>query len=508
MGRVQIRRNKINSSGFLDQFGRPMANALSQPYRSGDPTSRLLNDLPYANYNSDQTIRQNLQFLRGRARFLERNNDIVRRAVHLVINNTVGPTGIRFQSAAIKARGDDDKEARQKIETDFKEWSRQPTADGQMTMREAQALVERRKFIDGEVFIEELPGFAKNDFRYAFRILEGDSVDSGYTDPAKRIYFGIQYDRDWRPLRYYVIDSDDIQIRRQGKIKYRIVAAERMLHYFERERANQKRGVPQIASPTQRLHMLDQFEEATLVGARVASSKMGFFRDTDEAETSYTGTDELEDQEEGKEHEIQDQFVEIAPGQFEDIGSKEFTSFDPGYPPAGYDEYVTSILRSISSGLNISYHKLANDLRDVNYSTAREAKLDDVDAWRMRQGALIDHFIDPVFRGWLGIQILRPGYSKFNPAELPRLAKARWQPRGWQWIDPQKEANGNMLAIQLGVKSPSDVAADQGKDFEEVIKQTARDKEIAEEYGIDIGNVFTAQAINSQPDEPRRSSQA
>ena len=49
----------------------------------------------------------------------------------------------------------------------------------------------------------------------------------------------------------------------------------------------------------QRLHMLNQYEEATLVGARIASSKMGFFYDdiNDPNPEEYQGS-ELDDEEE------------------------------------------------------------------------------------------------------------------------------------------------------------------------------------------------------------------
>ena len=70
--------------------------------------------------------------------------------------------------------------------------------------------------------------------------------------------------------------------------------------------------------------MLDQFEEATLVGARIASSKMGFFYDdiNDENAQPYSGADTDEapaliDPETGRSYD-EENFIDIEAGQFED----------------------------------------------------------------------------------------------------------------------------------------------------------------------------------------------
>jgi len=176
--------------------------------------------------------------------------------------------------------------------------------------------------------------------------------------------------------------------------------------------------------------------------------------------------------------------IDIAAGQFEDIGSKRFEAFDPGYPPARYGEYTTSILRSISAGLNISYFKLSNDLSEVNYSTAREAKLDDIDAWRDEQQEWIDIVLEPLFRDWLSVQLLTPDFSAYDLSDYNRLLEHKWQPRGWQWIDPQKEMSAIKDKLDRNLTSESIVCDELGIDYEEVLKTRIRDKQLREKYGI------------------------
>jgi capsid protein len=65
-----------------------------------------------------------------------------------------------------------------------------------------------------------------------------------------------------------------------------------------------------------------------------------------------------------------------------------------------------------------------------------------------------------------------------------------WVPQGWQWVDPLKEAEASKLAIEQGLSTLSDETASQGKDWEEVVEQRAREqkkiKELEERDGITI----------------------
>jgi lambda family phage portal protein len=237
--------------------------------------------------------------------------------------------------------------------------------------------------------------------------------------------------------------------------------------------------------------MLAKLEKSVLIGTQIAASKMGFFRDPDgETLPTYEG--------DGAESEQSlTNTIDIQPGQFEDIGQKHFEAFDVEYPPAKYEEFTHEILRSVASGLNISYHVLANDPSSVNYSTAREFRLQDTDAWKDLQYWICRKLMAPVFKSWLRVQLDRPLFARYR-GDFDRLSFVKWQPRGWQWVDPQKEANGNMLAVQMGVKSLTDVAAEQGRDYEEVIEQIQRDREYADAHGVDLSKVWEAVAL---PDE-------
>ena len=58
--------------------------------------------------------------------------------------------------------------------------------------------------------------------------------------------------------------------------------------------------------------------------------------------------------------------------------------------------------------------------------------------------------------------------------------------RGFAWVDPQREINASVVALQNGLLSLNEVAANYGRDVEELFSQIQSDKEMAERYGLKI----------------------
>ncbi len=104
--------------------------------------------------------------------------------------------------------------------------------------------------------------------------------------------------------------------------------------------------------------MLGAYEDAALVAARIGASQMGFFKSP--AGDQFEGDSESDD---GFE-------MEAEPGMFRNIGSLEFQQFDPKYPTGEFPSFMKQCLRGISSGSGVDYNTVANDLSDVNYSSA------------------------------------------------------------------------------------------------------------------------------------------
>ena len=81
---------------------------------------------------------------------------------------------------------------------------------------------------------------------------------------------------------------------------------------------------------------------------------------------------------------------------------------------------------------------------------------------------------------------LLTGAVKLPMSKYDKFKVCKWQPRGWQWVDPEKDINSRKIAIEAGLETRQDVAAEQGKDLEDIFRQLAREKQLAAKYGINI----------------------
>jgi capsid protein len=85
---------------------------------------------------------------------------------------------------------------------------------------------------------------------------------------------------------------------------------------------------------------------------------------------------------------------------------------------------------------------------------------------------------------WLDCWLLK-GNSGFTAADAERLRNAdTWLPRRWEWVDPEKDQNANRIAVEMGWKTSSDVAAEQGKDYYANISTLKQEREWKRLNGI------------------------
>ena len=246
-------------------------------------------------------------------------------------------------------------------------------------------------------------------------------------------------------------------------------------------RPEQNRGVPFTASAMTSIKMLNGYMEAEIVAARTAASKMGFFVSPDGDQYVGDGEDE--------------EYVPLMnaeAGTFEQLPSgTDFKTFDPDHPSTAFQSFTVQVLRSIASGLNISYHALTNDLSSVNYSSLRAGALEDREMYRLYQKFTVDHFVRPVFEKWLEMAILSGEISTSNtgqPLPISRYEKfaesASFIPRSFSWVDPQKEMMASISGMQSGLVTFQDVQSNYGRDVEELFEQHERENKLAEQYGI------------------------
>jgi len=73
-----------------------------------------------------------------------------------------------------------------------------------------------------------------------------------------------------------------------------------------------------------------------------------------------------------------------------------------------------------------------------------------------------------------------PGYET-NP---DRYLNVKWFPRGWGWVDPEKEVKAYVAAVRAGFTTQAQVVAEQGGDLEDLLVARAAEVERAQELEL------------------------
>ena len=463
--------------GILDIFKRKEQPKSRRSY-AGAQIGRLFNDFVASSRSPDEEVKAALKVMRNRCRDLSRNNEYARRFITLSKTNIIGDRGVTLQVKARNDNGSFDLIGNDIIENGWKNWGRLGTCtvDGRMTWVDAQRLFVECLMRDGEVLVRLVD--YPNEFGFAIEFIEPDLLDEEYNTEltnGNRIRMGVELDKFNRPVAYHLVtkhpgDSSQLTL---SATRVRI-PANKMLHCYLPERAQQTRGVSPMSSAIVGLKMLHGYREAELIAARTAASKMGII--TTPMGESFVG----DDTENGV-----TPIIDAEPGTFHTLpAGYDIKMFDPAHPTSAFADFEKAVLRGIASGLGVSYTSLANDLTETSYSSIRQGALEDRDGWKVLQEFTISHFVEPVYRAWL-IRAMESKVINIPTARFYKFANATtFRARGFQWVDPLKEINASVVGLQNGILSMQDVANNYGRDIEELFSQIEADKEMAARFNL------------------------
>jgi lambda family phage portal protein len=489
--------------GIFDRLFKRAAPAAPPKTRRADANIRAtrnfeaaISDRLNASWNSpslssNDEIAGALETVRNRARSLAKDNEFAHKYLAMVVANVVGPSGFALQALA-KEGDTPDTLARKLIEKGFTDWQRRGVCEisGRLSFADVQRQVIETWARDGEALVVQVTGKqAGNVFGYALRLIEVERLPVQYSKDLKnghQAIMGVEVDDMNRAVAYWLnmgrLDKVGGAYPNQANLT-RFDAAQ-VLHIFKPYRPEQVRGMPSMHTVISGLKMLDGYEEAAIIAARVGASKMGFFTTPDGDPSP------LADGEDDQGNYITD----ADPGSFQTLPKGvSFQDWNPDYPHANYQAFMKTRLRSIASGLGVTYHGLANDLEGVNFSSIRSGTLEERDAWMVLQQWFSEAFLRPVFLEWLRWSLTSGALAFASGAKLPiakinKFAEHTWLGRRWGWVDPLKDIEAARLAIKSGIASPQMVAAQAGVDVEDVLASIAEFEQLVAKSGISLIN--------------------
>jgi lambda family phage portal protein len=138
--------------------------------------------------------------------------------------------------------------------------------------------------------------------------------------------------------------------------------------------------------------------------------------------------------------------------------------------------------------LNLTFEQLSGDLTGVTYSSIRAGMLE-FRRWceQFQYHCLIQQICEPIWRPWMEQAILAgvlgdvgADYRK-NPQDFLAV---RWDPPGWDWVDPQREVAAAKAAVRAGFDWRERVTASKGENVEDIDEGQKRDNDRADALGI------------------------
>jgi lambda family phage portal protein len=461
---------KVNSGSALS----PRANY------HGAGGGRLMGDfMRQALLSADQTIRPDGPTLRARARELVLNNATAARVPALFSENVIGKDGIQLQARVKNSRGDFHAVNNTKIEDAWYEWCDAETAsaDGLRCWTETETLMTESECTDGEVLLRLLDGF-DNPFGFSTELIDVDQLDWNYNVfPAKgvnEVRMGVEMDAWGRRVAYHILTA---HLGEGKQWKRERVPADQIIHLFIQRRPRQTRGVTWFAPVIIDLNNLGLYREAELIAARTAAAKMGFLKTLNP-----DGVATPLDPEDGEDSIRWD----ADPGVIEQLPENmEFQGWDPTHPTTAFAEFDKAILRSIATGLRVSYLSLSSDLSDTSFGSGRIGMLAERAVYQAMQQRFIEKVETKVYRRWLKNALLA-GAVQLDSFDAERYQDVVFHPRTFPWIDPEKDINAVGKEVAMGINTLTRIAAEKGRDLEEIFQEREEEIKLAEQYNVPL----------------------
>lgn len=433
--------------------------------------------------NTDKTQRD---IIKARARNLEGNSDIAGSAVSAIIRNVVG-NGIKPQART------GDEELNQRIEALWKEWTNPNNCDitGQQTFYEMQAMLLRRKIVDGEIFVKKVVS-SRSKFPLKLQVIKSDLLSQYLLYAPKTnnvIRSGIELDSHLKPLAYWIDKKSP-----DGYIKYNPdrVSANQVIHLWTKNYPDQIRGMSDLTPIIKRLKDTQDYLDAETVAARIAACFSVFItQDGLPGAVGRFGNGKSEDRE-GK------QKISIRPGMVHYLAPGEkIETANPSRSITNAKDYVGLQQRLAGAGMGLSYELMSRDFSKSSFSAARQGMLEDRKTFEPIQEFMATHLCQPIYAFWLDTCV-NSGLLKITDYWERRsdYQKVDWMFPGWSWIDPVKEVNADLLAIKNGGKTLAQWCAERGYDWREQLEQMALEKETAEKMGLTL-SIHTPESVQA-----------
>lgn len=419
--------------------------------------------------------------IRNRSRDLTRKFALMNGAYDTISSNIVG-TAIKAMSKAM------DKAQRDYIKEVWEDWCEECDIDGINDFSACLDIMVRERYEAGEIFVRFIPIDPNEESVVPLRIqvLEAEYVPFDMNEDLQngnKIRGGIEFDKKGKRVAYYMYENHpgDAFGFNNSYLAKRIPASE-VMHYFKQLRAGQVRGIPEAYASLTKARDLMIYEEAELIKKQTSSMLMGFITKPAVNEDGNAINGDIND----PDADIGQAVAKMSPGTMMELAEGEDIKFSsPTESGSSFEPYMKLITRELGLSINMTYEEFTGDLSGVNFSSIRAGLNQSQRKYKKEQHRLIHMVCLPIWRRFFETAFLSGKFNFKNYLENKReYDRVQFQAPGWAYVNPLQEVQAKKEQIRAGLKSRSQIVAENGDNIEEVDELLKQDKERAKEFGL------------------------
>lgn len=460
-------------------------------------------------------IDANLNTLISRSRSLYMTSPIATSAIKTTKTNVVG-SGLKLKARVdCEVLGITDEEGQafeEQIEREFNLWAKTKKCDalGINNFYEMQGLFFMGRLLNGDGFCIrkwEKPS-ANMPYGLRLQLIESDRIStpnySGYTignspyvaygknpNNDNEIFSGVEINKNGKTVAYWICNQYP-NAQNVGEFKplewKRIEAYGRytglanVLHMFDAERAEQRRGVPVLAPVIETLKQLTRYTEAELMAAVISGMYTVFIRS--EAPTEMPFGEAMPDDIDPIDH--NDNEYELGNGAINVLGTNESIQIaDPKRPSTSFNAFVNSLCNQIGSALGLSKELLLKEFNS-SYSASRASLLEAWKTFRMSREQLASSFCQPVYEMFM-TEAVASGRIQANGFFSDPIIKEAWCGADWNgpaqgMLDPIKEVQAAKDRVENGFATREEETIGlTGGNYAKNVRQLKKENELLKE---------------------------
>lgn len=403
-----------------------------------------------------------------------------------------------------------------KVEREFALWAESKFCDAYRlnNFYEMQSLFFLGELMNGDGLcllpMEETTAFMPYGLR--LKLVEGDRLSTPGTrmsaggiattywgtekTTGNRIYSGVEFDKNGATVAYHFCNRypyAPMQPDSLEPLKWERVEAfgaqtgrPNVLHMFEPERAEQRRGVPFLSPILEELQQLKRYEKAELMAAIIGAMFTAFVTTT--GPTTNLPLGEAIDDEDAQQTAPPkgDDEYRLGNGAIVTLGPGEDVKFaEPKHPVTAFGEFVSSVSQSIGAALEIPNELLLKKF-SASYSASRGALLEAWKMFRFRRERVTTQFCQPVYELFLTEAVARGRIHAPRFFDDPIIRKA-WCSADWNgpaagMLDPTKEVDAATQRVAQGFSTREEETRGlTGGDYKRNVNQLTNENQLLAE---------------------------